>query len=154
MKQLVISLAVALVVILGAYLLVRPTAAPQESPMVDRSASPLSPTPEASVAATASPTMTMTPIPAATVETIRVNMNNMKFSPPLVAIKADQSYKMVLSSKGPHTFTVDKLGIDFVVASGQTQTFDLKVDKAGTYDVYCATPGHKEAGMVGKLVVQ
>ncbi|MGI8484578.1 MAG: plastocyanin/azurin family copper-binding protein [Thermomicrobiales bacterium] len=26
--------------------------------------------------------------------------------------------------------------------------------KAGTYQYYCSVPGHKEAGMVGKLTVK
>lgn len=29
----------------------------------------------------------------------------------------------------------------------------FRTDKAGTYDIYCTMPGHKESGMVGKLVV-
>lgn len=154
MKQFVISLAVAIIVILGAYLLVRPTSAPQTSPTLSTTSVESSPTPEASATASPSPEKMVTSEPTMAAEAIRVNMNNMKFSPSLVAIKAGRSYKLTLSSKGPHTFTVDKLNIDFVVGSGETQTFDLTVAKAGTYELYCATPGHKEAGMVGKLVVQ
>ena len=156
MKQLMIGLAVAIVVVLGAYFLVRPTNAPQTTPAVEVTpAESLEVTPEASP--TASPEATgkeATEGSSLEGDTITLNMADLKFDPLTTTVKAGKSYKLTLVSKGPHTYTVDKLGINFVVASGETKTFDLKVDKKGTYDVYCATPGHKDAGMVGELVVQ
>lgn len=39
-------------------------------------------------------------------------------------------------------------------AGGGTVTVDFTPTTAGTYDIACNLPGHKEAGMVGSIVVQ
>lgn len=157
MKQVMIGLAVVVVVVVGAYLLVRPTNAPQTTPAVEGPLSS-SPTeaPEASPSVSFEEEKTATGGADVTGETqeIKVNMANLMFDPATITIRSGLPYRLTLSSKGSHTFTVDKLGINFVVASGETKTFNLKVAKPGTYDVYCATPGHLEAGMAGKLIVQ
>ena len=53
----------------------------------------------------------------------------------------------------PHTFTIDELGVNLVVApnSAQQVTFEAP---AGTYDFYCAAPGHLAVGMKGILTVR
>ncbi len=37
---------------------------------------------------------------------------------------------------------------------GQTNTIEFTPTKPGTYEFFCTVPGHKEAGMVGTLVVK
>lgn len=157
MKQVVIGIAVVVVVILGAYLLVRPTNAPQTTPAVEvpttiptevpQSSSSMSPTDIDKVA-------TVEPSVMPTSNEIKVSLASLKFIPSVVRIKSGVSYKLTLDSKGPHTYSIDKLGINFVVGANETKTFDLKVTKKDTYNVYCATPGHTEAGMVGQLIVE
>ena len=51
-----------------------------------------------------------------------------------------------------HTFTVDKLGVNIRVPLGATRVVHFKAPP-GTYEFYCAIPGHKAAGMKGTLVV-
>lgn len=85
---------------------------------------------------------------------VKVSLAKLRFSPSTVTIKAGEKVKLTLSSDVSHTYTIDSLGINFVINGGQTQSFDLRVEKPGTYDVYCAIPGHREVGMVGKLVVE
>ena len=57
--------------------------------------------------------------------------------------------------KVPHDLVVKGEGVDKgtpLIDPGQSKS--LKVDlKAGTYDVYCSVPGHKQAGMDLKLTV-
>ena len=162
LKQLFIGLAVAIVVVLGAYILVRPTNAPVTTPAEESGGAVEempTVTPEVVEATpTATPVSVMEEKEAtggskASAETLKVSLSNLKFSPSTMTIKAGKPYRLELSSKGPHTYTIDNLGINFVVASGETKTFDLLVSKKGTYNVYCATPGHSDAGMVGKLIV-
>ena len=36
---------------------------------------------------------------------------------------------------------------------GQTARLEFRPEKVGTYEIFCTTPGHKEAGMIGRLIV-
>lgn len=40
------------------------------------------------------------------------------------------------------------------VDAGKTGKVSFKAPAAGSYDYWCTIPGHKEAGMVGKLVIK
>jgi plastocyanin len=51
-----------------------------------------------------------------------------------------------------HTFTIDGLGVDLKVPVGGHRRVTFTAN-AGTYVFYCGIPGHRSAGMVGKLVV-
>ena len=42
---------------------------------------------------------------------------------------------------------------DHIAGEGKTSTFEFVADKPGTFSYNCLLPGHKEAGMVGKLIV-
>lgn len=64
------------------------------------------------------------------------------------------SVDMVFTNKSgvPHNLVIDGKGATKVIPNGTT---DFKADFApGTYTFYCAVPGHREAGMVGKLTVK
>ncbi len=52
-----------------------------------------------------------------------------------------------------HDFTIAELNIKVDLQPGTTTTVDIDAP-AGEYEYYCSVPGHKEAGMVGKLIVE
>ena len=52
----------------------------------------------------------------------------------------------------PHTFTIDELGVNLVVAPKSTQQITFNAP-AGTYHFYCAAPGHLAVGMEGTLTL-
>jgi plastocyanin len=52
----------------------------------------------------------------------------------------------------PHNIAIDGKGAGKIVSSG-TSTFTASF-AAGTYTYYCQVPGHRQAGMVGKLTVK
>jgi len=59
------------------------------------------------------------------------------------------------SADDVHTFTVKDLDINWTVRESeepnvQTYTFD----RAGTFQLICAIPGHQGFGMVGTIAVQ
>ena len=58
-------------------------------------------------------------------------------------------------SSVPHNVEVEGNGVeeesDTVTGESTSLTVDLE---AGTYDFYCAVPGHREAGMHGKVIVK
>jgi mono/diheme cytochrome c family protein len=56
------------------------------------------------------------------------------------------------SSTG-HDIVIDGKGKGQVVANGGVSRFSATYAK-GTYTFYCSVPGHRQAGMVGKLVVK
>jgi plastocyanin len=52
-----------------------------------------------------------------------------------------------------HTFSIDALGVDLRVPVNAEEKISF-VAPAGTYEFYCAIPGHALIGMKGTLVVQ
>jgi nitrite reductase (NO-forming) len=54
-----------------------------------------------------------------------------------------------------HDITVPEFGAksDQVSGKGAATTIVFRVNKAGDFEYFCSLPGHKAAGMVGKLVV-
>ncbi|MBI2918931.1 MAG: cupredoxin domain-containing protein [Chloroflexi bacterium] len=74
------------------------------------------------------------------------------FTPSDITVKQGESVTVKLTSADVgHTFTIQELGINIQVGSGQTVTREIKIDRAGTYTFYCAVLGHRAAGMEGTL---
>lgn len=142
--KIILSLIVIPGLVIGAYyFLSRPSYAPQPSPKTSTESS-VSPTP---TEREASPT-------AESPKEIKVEMKGLKFVPAVVRIKAGEKVKLTLTSDVTHTYTIDKLGLNFRLRGDEVKSFDLMVEKPGTYEVYCSIPSHKEGGMVGMLVVE
>ncbi|MCC6792754.1 MAG: cupredoxin domain-containing protein [Thermomicrobiales bacterium] len=122
------------------------TAAAEEAPVAEASpaaspvASPVAATPEA-----AGPT------------TVDVEMVDIAFEPTEITVPANSEITINLVNNGVavHNFHIDELGVnsgDYV--SGQTGTVTFNSGAPGEYTFYCAVPGHREAGMVGTIIVQ
>jgi uncharacterized cupredoxin-like copper-binding protein/mono/diheme cytochrome c family protein len=77
------------------------------------------------------------------------------FEPKEVAIPADTDVTFTLPNDGaaPHNFSIDALGISVDQAPGSVEEVVINAP-AGEYEYYCNVPGHKEAGMVGTLIVE
>jgi mono/diheme cytochrome c family protein len=56
-------------------------------------------------------------------------------------------------SSSQHNIAIDGKGAGKIVGTGATSTFTATF-APGTYTFYCQVPGHKQAGMVGKLIVK
>ncbi|HWV35933.1 MAG TPA: cupredoxin domain-containing protein [Thermomicrobiales bacterium] len=103
----------------------------------------------------ASPSASPGASPAAGSE-IEVHTVDIAFDPKELTIPADTEVKVKVTNKGvlQHDFHVDKLDITSkLLNGGESDTVTIKA-KAGEYDFWCTVPGHKEAGMVGKLTVK
>ena len=76
------------------------------------------------------------------------------FEPSEVTIPANTDVTVNLPNEGvtPHNFSIDALGIDVDIAPGATEQVVINAP-AGEYEFYCNVPGHKQAGMVGTLIV-
>ncbi len=135
-------------------------------PTVTRVASPInapviSPTPEAGAETTTEPTAAAdadsgeaTAEPAAGGQEVTIVGHDIYFDPADVTIKAGKvTFDLPNEGAAMHNFAIDELGISVDMPPGTTQTVDADIP-AGTYQYYCNVPGHKDAGMVGTLVVE
>jgi plastocyanin len=87
---------------------------------------------------------------------LEVDMVDIAFNPKELTIPANTDVTINLKNSGAatHNFNLEEQGIhsgDY--ASGQTGTLTINLPP-GEYEYQCDIPGHKEAGMVGKLIVQ
>jgi uncharacterized cupredoxin-like copper-binding protein/mono/diheme cytochrome c family protein len=77
------------------------------------------------------------------------------FEPKEITIPANIDVPFTLPNDGAaaHNFSIDELGIDIDLPPGSTEETVINAPP-GTYEYYCNVPGHKEAGMVGTLIVE
>lgn len=103
----------------------------------------------------------VTPIPrTGTVSATIQTLNTLKFSPAELFLRTGDTLSLYMTSDGAleHNFVwADNSEIDFLhtligeqSAGPRSRTFSLP----GVYEFYCNIPGHREAGMVGEVVVQ
>ena len=110
---------------------------------------------------------------------ITVQATDFAFSPVSITVPAGQLIMLTLNNTGAveHDFVVEKINVTDVEASdtgpaahhqmgempeydlhffakaGETATLQFTAFEAGTYEIFCSIAGHKEAGMIGTLVV-
>jgi nitrite reductase (NO-forming) len=85
---------------------------------------------------------------------VRIVGSDFSFSPNQVRIAAGSTVSLVLVNDGdlPHDVTIPALGFRLSTAPGAKASGSLTVTRAGSYELYCAVPGHREAGMSGMLI--
>ena len=87
---------------------------------------------------------------------LSVAIANFRFSPNSLEIKAGQKAQLMLTGDGRgHTFTVESLGVDVVVAAGATQIieFEVPASASGTITFRCRYHSSGGTGMVGELKI-
>ncbi len=80
-------------------------------------------------------------------------LNDIFYDQREITIAADTGITFHLSNEGVvlHNFSIPDLGIDVDVEPGTT--LDVVVTAPdGIYEYFCSQPGHREAGMVGRLI--
>jgi plastocyanin len=87
---------------------------------------------------------------------VSVEMVDINFAPKEITIPANTDVTIDLVNTGAtvHNFNVEALDVhsgDY--SPGQTGTVTINA-APGEYEYICSIPGHKESGMVGKLIVQ
>jgi len=88
----------------------------------------------------------------------RVSMSDFKYTPSTVDVKSGATLFLVNDGSAPHDMVVaDASGAvkakSSLVQPGNSTTFTIDNLPAGSYQVYCDVPGHKDAGMSGRLTV-
>lgn len=116
--------------------------------------------------------------PSSSAQEITIEANEFKFSPATIEVSKDRPVKLTLRNKGTveHDWaimkipmmgmkesgevghdmsnTADKPELHMSAMTGQTAQVEFTPTQAGTYQIACTVPGHKEAGMVGTLIVK
>lgn len=88
---------------------------------------------------------------------IVITASDFKFSPSNITFEQGKTYTIVLKNEGPsaHDIVVDEFGLaSEVINAGQETTIEFTPDQAGTFEAYCAVPGHRELGMVATFEVK
>jgi plastocyanin len=95
------------------------------------------------------------PGPIAGAKEVAVALVDFGFRPAEIRIRVGQSVNLELANRGGvvHDLTIPALGFQAAVQPGRQSTAGLRAPAAGTYEYYCSVPGHREAGMGGRLVV-
>ena len=106
-------------------------------------------------AADAAPTAETAPSADAPVAAAQVTLVVMDiyFEPAALSIPAGGDVVITLDASAaaaPHNFEITAEGISVDIAPGEVKTITVNLP-AGEYDIICNVPGHKEAGMVGKI---
>ncbi|HEX2185036.1 MAG TPA: plastocyanin/azurin family copper-binding protein, partial [Chloroflexota bacterium] len=88
-----------------------------------------------------------------------IGLDTMKFSPETITVKAGEPIKIVFKNGGfiPHdliTENGDRNARLANIGGGRQASGTFLAAEPGTYPFVCIQPGHKEAGMVGKIVVE
>jgi plastocyanin len=85
---------------------------------------------------------------------IEISARDVYFEPKTIAIPAETDVTFTIRGDGAvaHSFVIDALGISVNVPAGTTRQIVINAPP-GTYVYSCDIPGHREAGMVGTLVV-
>jgi plastocyanin len=85
---------------------------------------------------------------------ITIVATEFEFDPADVSIPADTATDITIDNQGvvEHDWTIDELDVEIYADPGESVTQSITA-AAGTYEVYCSIPGHREAGMVGTLTV-
>lgn len=87
---------------------------------------------------------------------LAVVLRNYAFEPERMRFEAGETVEFgLVSTDELHTFTVRELGINWALPKKEAPEFQsFTFEKAGTYKLICAIPGHEGSGMVGEIVVE
>lgn len=93
--------------------------------------------------------------PVAGARTVEVEAADFMFSPAEITVKAGEVVNLVLVNRGVtvHDLVIPADRIWLVAPAGQSATTGFRAVRPGEYEFYCSVPGHREAGMVGRIVV-
>lgn len=94
--------------------------------------------------------------PSATTTKVEVTANEFQFDPSELTLPANQAAEIELTNGGAveHDITIDAIEFNLLAPIGETVTGNIGPLDAGSYEIYCSIPGHKESGMIGTLAVE
>lgn len=96
------------------------------------------------------------PAPIAGARRMTVDVIDFGFRPAEIRVKSGQPVNLVLTNRGRifHDLVIPALNYMADLQPGQQVTVGLAATTPGAYEFYCSVPGHREAGMAGRLIVE
>jgi len=81
---------------------------------------------------------------------------NYRFDQPEIKTRVGETVALHLqnSDAAAHSFDIDTFNVHVPIAGGADALALFRPSTPGTYTFYCSVPGHREAGMVGTLIVE
>lgn len=87
-------------------------------------------------------------------QSITMESKSFSFNPNIIRAKVGEKVSIQITSQGNHNFVIDEFGVKVATPSGKTTEVVFTPTKAGTFEYYCGYSGHRQAGQVGKLIVE
>jgi nitrite reductase (NO-forming) len=86
---------------------------------------------------------------------LHIAASEFTFDQPTLRVQPGQQVHLTLENKGviEHNLHIDGSNDSLDAKPGQVVNGDFTFSTPGTYDFFCSIPGHKDAGMKGKLIV-
>ena len=115
----------------------------------------VAPAPGVSVPAAPAQTQGQAQAPAGGPQAVKIVASDLKFDQKEIKVAAGQPVELTLENKGvlEHDLTIQDPAFKVTAQGGQTAKGSFTPAREGTYEFFCSIPGHKEAGMAGKLIV-
>lgn len=87
---------------------------------------------------------------------VKVTLTDFKYSSEVIEIPAGEKVTLELTNAGAveHDIVIESIGFRVIVQPGKTAMRNVGPLEAGEHEVVCTIPGHKELGMVAKLIVR
>ncbi len=97
-----------------------------------------------------------TPVTVKVGVAVSMTANDFYFSPNALTVKMGTTVHLDIDNVAsePHNFNLPAFGVNTMnLPTGTTTKVTFTPNRAGTYYFWCSLPGHAEAGMVGRLIV-
>lgn len=93
--------------------------------------------------------------PIAGARTIEIVATDFAYDPSEITLKAGETVNIRLVNRGTlvHDLMLPGFRMHLLAAPGQSITSGIRASRPGEYVFFCGVPGHREAGMIGKIIV-
>lgn len=84
-----------------------------------------------------------------------VRTEQFRFGDEMLRVRAGETVTLQLDNADAvlHSFDIDALDVHADMEAGSSRTITFSAPADGTFEFYCGVAGHREAGMVGTLVI-
>ncbi|MCA9922191.1 MAG: cupredoxin domain-containing protein [Anaerolineales bacterium] len=95
-------------------------------------------------------------VEAAVLQSLTLTTKDMAFGPTEMRVKAGEPVTLQLDNYDfyGHSFDIDAFDLHVAMPGNGRATATFTPTEPGEYTIYCSVPGHREAGMIGTLIVE